>query len=310
LPKESRQSAAGRPRRSQAARTAPEVELTLDGNRGSRILGSLVRGGGGARSVAIAVTSTIVFVAIVVVLVVTSAGWPEVKAAFFDGEIFRSSFGEIANAFLINVKIFCIAEAIVLVTALGVAVLRGLPGPVFFPVRLLSIVYVDFFRGIPTILLIYLLGFGVPALQLSGVPTSELFWGTVSLVLVYTAYVSEVYRAGIESVHPSQNAAARSLGLSHAQALRYVVVPQAVRRVIPPLLNDFIGLQKDTALVGVLGVVEAFKQTQIDQASTFNFTPGVVAAVLFLLITIPLTRFTDYLIARERRRRQAAGVAA
>jgi len=256
------------------------------------------------------VTSTIVFVAIVVVLVVTSAGWPEVKAAFFDGEIFRSSFGEIANAFLINVKIFCIAEAIVLVTALGVAVLRGLPGPVFFPVRLLSIVYVDFFRGIPTILLIYLLGFGVPALQLSGVPTSELFWGTVSLVLVYTAYVSEVYRAGIESVHPSQNAAARSLGLSHAQALRYVVVPQAVRRVIPPLLNDFIGLQKDTALVGVLGVVEAFKQTQIDQASTFNFTPGVVAAVLFLLITIPLTRLTDYLIARERRRRQAAGVVA
>jgi polar amino acid transport system permease protein len=256
------------------------------------------------------VTSTIVFVAIVVVLVVTSSGWPEVKEAFFNREIFRSSFGEIANAFLINVKIFCIAEAIVLVTALGVAVLRGLPGPVFFPVRLLSIVYVDFFRGIPTILLIYLLGFGVPALQLSGVPTSELFWGTVSLVLVYTAYVSEVYRAGIESVHPSQNAAARSLGLSHAQALRHVVVPQAVRRVIPPLLNDFIGLQKDTALVGVLGVVEAFKQTQIDQASTFNFTPGIVAAVLFLLITIPLTRFTDYLVARERRRRQAAGVAA
>jgi len=254
------------------------------------------------------VTSTVAFVAIVVTLVVTSAGWPEVKAAFFNGEIFRSSFGEIASAFLINVKIFCIAEAIVLFTALGVAVLRGLTGPVFFPLRLLSVVYVDFFRGIPTVLLIYLLGFGVPALQLSGVPTSELFWGTTALVLVYTAYVSEVYRAGIESVHPSQNAAARSLGLTHAQALRHVVVPQAVRRVIPPLLNDFIGLQKDTALVGVLGVVEAFKQTQIDQASTFNFTPGVVAAVLFLLITIPLTRLTDYLIARERKRRQAAGV--
>ena len=253
-------------------------------------------------------TSTVAFVAIVVTLVVTSAGWPEVKAAFFNGEIFRSSFGEIASAFLINVKIFCIAEAIVLFTALGVAVLRGLTGPVFFPLRLLSVVYVDFFRGIPTVLLIYLLGFGVPALQLSGVPTSELFWGTTALVLVYTAYVSEVYRAGIESVHPSQNAAARSLGLTHAQALRHVVVPQAVRRVIPPLLNDFIGLQKDTALVGVLGVVEAFKQTQIDQASTFNFTPGVVAAVLFLLITIPLTRLTDYLIARERKRRQAAGV--
>jgi polar amino acid transport system permease protein len=256
------------------------------------------------------VTSTIAFVAIVVTLVVTSAGWPEVKAAFFNGEIFRSSFGEIASAFLINVKIFCIAEAIVLVTALGVAVTRGLPGPVFFPLRLMAVVYVDFFRGIPTILLIYLLGFGVPGLGLAGVPTSELFWGTVALVLVYTAYVSEVYRAGIESVHPSQNAAARSLGLTHAQALRHVVVPQAVRRVIPPLLNDFIGLQKDTALVGVLGVVEAFRQTQIDQAASFNFTPGVVAAVLFLLITIPLTRLTDYLVARERRRRQAAGVAA
>jgi polar amino acid transport system permease protein len=132
----------------------------------------------------------------------------------------------------------------------------------------------------------------------------------VALILVYTAYVSEVYRAGIESVHPSQNAAARSLGLSHGQSLRYVVIPQAVRRVIPPLLNDFIGLQKDTALVGILGVVEAFRQTQIDQADTFNFTPGVVAAVLFLLITVPMTRFTDVLIARDRRRRQAAGVLA
>ena len=243
-------------------------------------------------------------------LVVTSSGWPEVKQAFFNGEVFDASFGEIASAFLINVKIFCIAEVIVLCTGLGIAVLRSLTGPVFFPLRLFAVVYADFFRGIPTILLIYLLGFGIPGLGLSGVPTSELFWGTVALILVYTAYVSEVYRAGIESVHPGQNAAARSLGLTHAQALRYVVIPQAVRRVIPPLLNDFIGLQKDTALVGVLGVVEAFRQTQIDQASTFNFTPGVVAAVLFLAITIPLTRFTDWLIARDRRRRQAAGVAA
>jgi len=241
-----------------------------------------------------------------VALVVTSPHWPEVREAFFNGQIFRDSFPEIASAFLVNVKMFCIAEAIILVTALGLAVLRGLPGPVFFPIRLLAVAYVDFFRGIPTILLIYLLGFGVPALQLPGVPTSVLFWGMTSLILVYTAYVSEVYRAGIDSVHPSQNAAARSLGLSHAQSLRFVVVPQAVRRVIPPLLNDFIGLQKDTALVGVLGVIEAFKQTQIDQAATFNFTPGVVAAILFLLITIPLTRLTDWLIARDRRRLLAA----
>ena len=243
-------------------------------------------------------------------VVVSSAGWPEFKRAFFDREIFTSSFGEIASAFLVNVKIFCIAEVVILCTALGLAVIRGLPGPVFFPLRFLAVVYADFFRGIPTILLVYLLGFGIPALQLSGVPTSELFWGTAALILVYTAYVSEVYRAGIESVHPSQNAAARSLGLTYAQSLRYVVVPQAIRRVIPPLLNDFIGLQKDTALVGVLGVVEAFRQTQIDQASTFNFTPGIVAAVLFLLITVPLTRFTDWLLARDRRRRQAAGALA
>jgi polar amino acid transport system permease protein len=256
--------------------------------------------------VAVAVFSTIVSFGVIVAVIVNSAGWPEFKQAFFNRQIFTDSFGEIASAFLVNVKIFCIAEAIILVTALAVAVIRSLPGPVFFPLRLLAIVYADFFRGIPTILLIFILGFGVPSLQLSGVPTSELFWGTIALVLVYTAYVSEVYRAGIDSVHPSQNAAARSLGLSHGQSLRYVVIPQAVRRVIPPLLNDFIGLQKDTALVGVLGVIEAFNQAQIDEAATFNFTPAVVAAVLFLLITIPLTRLTDWLIARDRRRLLAA----
>ena len=173
--------------------------------------------------------------------------------------------------------------------------LRSLPGPVFFPIRALAIVYTDLFRGIPTILVISILGFGMPALGLSWLPQSEFFWAVVALVLVYTAYVSEVYRSGIDSVHPSQNAAARSLGLSHGQSLRFVVLPQAVRRVIPPLLNDFIGLQKDTALVGTLGVVEAFKQAQIDQSATFNGTPYLVAATLFVLITIPLARFTDWL---------------
>ena len=173
-------------------------------------------------------------------------------------------------------KIFLVAEVFILVLALGIAVLRGLPGPVFFPLRALAVVYVDFFRGVPTILVIYILGFGIPALQLSGVPSDPLFWGAVSLVLVYSAYVSEVYRAGIESVHPSQAAAARSLGLTHGQALRFVVVPQAVRRVIPPLLNDFIGLQKDTALVALLGVVEAFRQSQIEVSATFNYTPYLV----------------------------------
>jgi polar amino acid transport system permease protein len=207
------------------------------------------------------------------------------------------------------VKIFCISEVFILVLALLLAVVRSMPGPVFFPLRALAIVYADFFRGVPTILVITLLGFGAPALALNGVPTSTTFWGIVALVLVYTAYVSEVYRAGIESVHPSQAGAARSLGLTHGQSLRYVILPQAVRRVIPPLLNDFIGLQKDTALVGVLGSIEAFKQTQIDQAATFNFTSGLAAAVLFVAATIPLARFTDWLVARDRRR-QFAGVAA
>jgi polar amino acid transport system permease protein len=265
-------------------------------------------GTGGRRAVAVAVLSSIVFFGAIALIVVNSPGWSEFKQTFFNRQVFADSFSEIASAFLVNVKIFCVAEVVILAAALGLAVLRGLPGPVFFPVRVFAIVYADFFRGIPTILLVYLLGFGIPSLQLAGVPTSEYFWGTVALILVYTAYVSEVYRAGIESVHPSQNAAARSLGLSHLQSLRYVVVPQAVRRVVPPLLNDFIGLQKDTALVGVLGVIEAFRQTQIDQAATFNFTPGVVAALLFLLLTVPLTRFTDWLIARDRKRRQVASV--
>lgn len=186
--------------------------------------------------------------------------------------------------------------------------LRSLPGPVFFPLRALGIVYADFFRGVPTILVILMLGSGMPALQVSWIPKSQVFWAIVALVLVYTAYVSEVYRAGIESVHPSQEAAARSLGLSRLQSLRHVIVPQAVRRVIPPLLNDFIGLQKDTALVGVLGVVDALKQTQIDESATFNGTYYLVTATLFVAITIPLARFTDWLIARDRERRQTAAV--
>ena len=279
---------------------------TGPGNRGSRILGDLR----GARDVGIAITSTIVFLAIIVFAIIKSAGWPEVRQAFFDRRIFGDSFPEVAHAFLLNVRIFCIAEVVILVLALGIAVLRGLPGPVLFPFRLLAVAYTDLFRGIPTILVIYILGFGAPALQLSGVPRSPFFWGVTALVLVYSAYVAEVYRAGIESVHPSQEAAARSLGLSRAKTLRFVIVPQAVRRVIPPLLNDFIGLQKDTALVALIGPVEAFRQAQIDASATFNFTPYVVAAVIFVAFTIPLARLTDYLNARSRRERVATGIAA
>jgi polar amino acid transport system permease protein len=213
----------------------------------------------------------------------------------------------ILDGFWLNVRIFLIAEVFILVLALGIAVLRSLPGPVFFPLRALAVVYIDLFRGIPTILVVYLLGFGVPALQIDGVPIDPLFWGAVSLVLVYSAYVAEVYRAGIESIHPSQTAAARSLGLTHGQTLHHIVVPQAVRRVIPPLLNDFIGLQKDTALVALVGVVEAFRQSQIEVAASFNYTPYLATALLFVLITIPLARFTDWLVARDRRRQLAAG---
>lgn len=207
-------------------------------------------------------------------------------------------------------KIFLIAEPIILVTALVLAVVRSLPGPVFFPVRALAIVYADFFRGVPTILVILMLGVGMPALGVEGIPSDPVFWAVVSLVLVYTAYVSEVYRAGIESVHPSQDAAARSLGLTRFQSLQQVVVPQAVRRVIPPLLNDFIGLQKDTALVSVLGVVEVLNQAQIVEAATFQGTAYLIAATLFVALTIPLARFTDWLVDRDRRKRQAAGALA
>jgi polar amino acid transport system permease protein len=252
--------------------------------------------------------STFVVFAVIVLAVVNSPGWDRVKASFFDSGEARSAFPLVARAFVLNIKMFMIAEVLVLAFALLLAVVRSLPGPVFFPLRLMVIAYTDFFRGVPTILIVYVLGFGMPGLELTGVPTSTVFWGIVSLVLVYSAYVAEVYRAGIDSVHPSQEAAARSLGLSRGQTLRYVVVPQAVRRVIPPLLNDFIGLQKDTALVSVLGSVEALQQANINSAADFNYTPYLVAAFFFVLLTIPLARFTDWLIARERRQRQAGGL--
>ncbi|HVD70472.1 MAG TPA: amino acid ABC transporter permease [Actinomycetota bacterium] len=289
----------------------PEIEPNLDpleGSRRSRILGN--REGG--RSVWIAVVSTVVFFAIVVVLVVNSPGWSApggVKDAFFNKEIFIDSFPKILDGFWLNVKIFLTAEVLVLMFALVLAIMRGLPGPVFAPIRLLAVSYSILFRGVPTILVIFILGFGMPALELQGVPNSDVFWAIVALTLVYTAYVAEVYKAGIESVHPSQTAAARSLGLKPSQALRFVVLPQAVRRVLPPLLNDFIGLQKDSALVAVLGVTEGLRQAQITQATFFNFTPYVSLALVFVVITIPQVLFVDWLIKRDKRRRQAGGVA-
>ncbi|MGH2684978.1 MAG: amino acid ABC transporter permease [Actinomycetota bacterium] len=277
----------------------------VGGDRRSRILGG---GGSGARGVAVAVVSTVLFFTVLVVIVLNSPGWPEVSRSFFNGRVFADSFPEILAGFRRNVFAFLIAEVFILVFALFIAVLRSLPGPVFFPIRALAVGYTDLFRGIPTILVIYILGFGAPGLQLQ-IPKDPFFWGIVGLVLVYSAYVAEVYRAGIESVHPSQVAAARSLGLSRWKALRFVVIPQAVRRVVPPLLNDFIGLQKDTALLALIGVLETFRRSQVASSGTFNYTPYLATAMLFVLITIPLARLTDWLIARERRRRQAGVVA-
>ena len=276
----------------------------LAGSRASRLIGLA---GGGRRSLLIALVSTVAVFGILATVVVNSPGWPLVQRAFFDPAKFVASWPRQIEAFVVNVQLFLWAEFLILPLALVVAVLRSLPGPVFFPVRLLAVAYTDLFRGVPGLLVITLLGFGMPTLDVPGIPVDPFFWGVVALVLLYTAYVAEVYRAGIESVHPSQEAAARSLGLSQFQALRYVVVPQAVRRVIPPLLNDFIGLQKDTALVSTIGVVEVFRQAQIDESASFNFTPFLVTAALFLLLTIPLARFTDWLVVRDQRRRQATG---
>jgi polar amino acid transport system permease protein len=232
----------------------------------------------------------------------------QVVHTFFSPHDFRVSFPDVWAGFKINLKLMVVAESLVLVLALAIAIIRGLPGRGAKPLRALMIVYTDFFRGTPLILVAFVVGFGLPALNLHVLSNlSNFTYGVIALTLVYTAYVTEVYRAGIESVHPSQRMAARSLGLSYAQSMRYVVVPQAVRRVIPPLLNDFIGLQKDTALVSVIGVAEAALQAQGYSQTYANFTSYTVAAVLFVLLTIPLARFTDHLIAaRERRERAAA----
>jgi polar amino acid transport system permease protein len=263
--------------------------------------------GEAVRSTLIALVSTAIVLAVIVVVVTSAPNWPEVQQQFFNGEIFAESLPKVVEAFVVNIQLFLLAEVLVLALGLILAILRGLPGPVFFPVRLLATVYVDFFRAVPGLLIIYLLGFGIPGLLIEGIPNSPFFYAVIGLTLVYSAYVSEVYRAGINSVHWSQEAAARSLGLTRSQALRHVVVPQAVRRVIPPLLNDFIGLQKDTVLVSVIGVVEVFRQAQIIKSATFNFTPFLAVALVFVIITIPMARFTDWLVERDRRRQAAMG---
>jgi len=279
---------------------APTTPPELLGSRSSRFLG-----GQRPRGLLVAVLSTVVVFGLAGYVIVTSPGWPQVQKSFFNADIFWATLPEITRALWKNIQLFILAEIFILIFALVLAVMRSLPGPVFFPLRLTAVIYIDIFRAVPSVLVIYVLGFGIPGLRLPGVTTDPFVWGLVALVVVWSAYVAEVYRAGIDAVHPSQDAAARSLGLSRLQSLRFVVLPQAVRRVIPPLLNDFIGLQKDTALVSFIGVIEVFRRTQIEAGGSFNFTPYLVAGMLFLLLTIPMARFVDWLAARDRRRQLA-----
>ncbi len=254
------------------------------------------------RATTVAAVSTIVFFGVLAMVITGAPGWAEVSRSFLNSKYFADALPDVVRHFWVNVQLFLIAEVLILVLGLVLAVFRSLPGPVFFPVRLLATVYVDLFRAVPGILVIYMLGFGIPGLGLAGIPIDPFLWAVVALTLLYSAYVSEVYRAGIESIHPSQEAAARSLGLSRLQAMRYVVLPQAVRRVIPPLLNDFIGLQKDTVLVSFIGVVDLFRTAQILQAASFNFSPYLAVALVFLVVTFPLARVVDWLVARDRAR--------
>ncbi len=242
---------------------------------------------------AIAAVSSLIVIGGLVALALTSPGWPNVRDTFFSWTAFKDSFPDVAKAFWLDIKMFCVIEVAVLIVGMVIALLRTSRAAALFPLRMLAAVFVDVFRGVPVILLVYLVGFGIPALELSGLPSDPIILGGIALTLSYSAYVAEVYRAGIRSIHRGQRDAALAIGLTEGQALRHVIVPQAVRRVGPPLLNDFIALQKDVALVSILGVIEAFREAQIISASTFNYTALVGAALLYLCVTIPLARILD-----------------
>lgn len=245
------------------------------------------------RSQAIAAGSTVIVLGGLAALILTSPGWPEVQELFFNWAVFKEAFPEVLEGFWLDVKLFVIVEIVVLVLGLGIALIRTSRGAALFPLRLLATAWIDVFRGIPTILLVYLIGFGIPALQLSGLPTDPVVLGGVALSLSYSAYVAEVYRAGIRSVHRSQRDAALAVGLTEAQTLRHVILPQTLRFLPPPLLNDFVALQKDVALVSILGPLEAFRIAQIFQGQNFNYTPLIAAALLYLLVTIPTARLVE-----------------
>jgi polar amino acid transport system permease protein len=257
----------------------------------------------GAKGALIAAVSTVAVFGLALWAVRSSANWPAVRAQFFNPENFREAWPDVLSGFWLDLRMFVVAQIAILAFALLVAVIRSLRGPAFLPVRLLAVVYIDAFRGVPLILAILLFGFGIPALDLPGVPRSPVFWGLTTLVLSYSAYTAEVYRSGIDSVPESQRSSARSLGLTQWQSLRYAILPQAVRNVIPALLNGLVSLQKDVALVSVLGVREAVREAEIYTSRTFNYTSFVAATVLFLLISVPAARFADWYAARDRARR-------
>jgi polar amino acid transport system permease protein len=256
----------------------------------------------GRRDRLVATVSTLLVFGVVITLILTSQGWPTVKDTFFNPQDFVDSFPAVLRGFWLDVKLFVTVEIAVLILGMVIALVRTSSIAALAPLRIVATLWTDVLRGIPTILLVYLIGFGVPALELSGLPTDPIVLGGIALAFSYSAYVAEVYRAGIDSVHPSQRAGALALGLTEPQALRFVVLPQAVRRVVPPLLNDFIALQKDVALVSILGPLEAFRVAQIEAASNFIYTPLVAAALLYLAVTIPTARLTDHLQRREAAR--------
>jgi polar amino acid transport system permease protein len=257
------------------------------------------------RSTLIALVSTVVFAAVLLFAVTSSPGWPRVRDSFFNLPIGWESLPALLEGLWLNIRVLVVCQVLILVFGLGLAAVRTLRGPVWFPVRALATGYVDLFRGLPLLICLYLVGFGLPGLRLSGLPTNPVLLGGLALVLIYSAYVAEVFRAGIESVHPSQLAAAKSLGLNHRRTMQLVVLPQATRRVTPALLNDFVALQKDCGLISVLGAVDAVRAAQIQAATTYNFTPYVVAGLLFVALAVPSARLADWASARAATRQGA-----
>lgn len=267
-----------------------------------------VRRRGRLRRTALATSITVVVFALLVTGLLASPGWPRVRETFFDGFHARESFDEIRQGFWINVKLFMICEPIILAAGLAIALARNIRSPWLTPLRVLAVLYTDVVRGIPTILLVVLFAFGFPALGLQGIPTSLFFWAGTALVVSYSAYVAEVFRAGIDSIHPSQVNSASALGLSRGQTMRFVVVPQAVRRVVPPLLNDFVSLQKDTALVSSVALLDALYAARNYGNYNFNYTPLLVVAGFFIVCTVPLARFCDWLQRRWMERERAGAL--